>query len=96
MSKIRLTLESFTAVLEEKVKNMNDNNDKDHKEILKQIGELTLHVNHENEQMDIRVTNLERTKFEQIITWRTLAKIGGTVLTLSGTIITLIKVVFRI
>ena len=95
-SKIVLTLESFVAVLDERVKQMNDANSKEHAVILKKIEDLCKHVNEENQKMDGRIETLEDCENEEKVTWKVLGKIGAAIVSVSGIVFALAKFIMGI
>jgi len=93
---IKLTYESLVVVLDERVKTLSDTNTKEHYVILSKILELSQHVNDENAKMNSRVTILEKIDLEHQITWKVLVKIGGAIVTVSGIIFALAKLLLGI
>ena len=90
------SLESFTAVLKERLDNLSENNTREHAIILKKIEDLCNHVNEENERMNTRIASIEKTEFKEQITWKVLGKIAGTSVTIVGVAVLLVKFILGV
>lgn len=78
----KISYSDLVARLDERVKNLMEQNKEDHNEIIKSIEELAKHVNHKNTEQDSRLKCLEDKEFERKVTSKTLAKISATIITI--------------
>ena len=90
------TYTSTLAKIEERLKNLIDNNTSQHNEIIDGQKELCKHVNHENELMGDRVSKLEYSEIKRKAEMRTIKIILAGVVTAIGlfyTILTILGVI---
>ena len=83
-------------VLDERVKNMIQQNEEAHKVILATLKEDRRCIDEEIKAINMKVQKNTMSIMESQVSWRVLAKIGATALTVSGFIITLIKLILGV
>ena len=96
MNEMTVKTSELIYILDERVRNLIQNNEEKHEEILKKINELCVHVNGELGAMNKRITTLEKSDLERKVTNKTLAKIGAMVVTVVTISISIIKLVMGI
>ena len=87
--------ETLVVRLDERLKAMQDSNDKDHVRIIVAIEDLKNHVNDEIKTIEGRVRKLEDADKTLYDRWSTLAKLG-TITTAIITVLYVLSVLFRV
>ena len=92
----KISYSDLVARLDERVKNLMEQNKEDHIEILKTIEDLSNHVNHKGEERDARLKCLEDKDLERKVTNKTLAKIGAMVVATVTFCMAIIKLIMGV
>jgi siroheme synthase (precorrin-2 oxidase/ferrochelatase) len=93
---MRETTQTILVRLDERLKNLIDSNHTEHVTIIGNQETLRKHVNDENEKMDKRMRIVEDHCTNAKVTWKVLAKIGVTTITVIGLAVSIIKVILGV